>query len=297
VAAKPLVSVLIPAYNERFFGEALSSAATQTYGELEIVVCDDSPGDLVATLCRGVDRVRHVRNPRRLGFEGNFSECLRQARGPLIKFLNDDDRLHPECVARLAASLDDPSVALATSRRRVIDANGAARPDIPATTPIARVSVVTEGFELGNVVLVNSLNLIGEPTTAMFRRDALEVGPAGIFTWLGNSYHCLADVSLWLRVLARGRGYYDALPLSDYRMHPGQEQRNAAMGIACITERFDIVQAARTLGYLAAPIQYRTALDRIGALTSAWMARGNPTPADREGLDDLARRMATVRTD
>jgi glycosyltransferase involved in cell wall biosynthesis len=294
VAAKPLVSLLIPAYNERFFGEALSSAVAQTYGELEIVVCDDSPGDLVGTLCRGDDRVRHVRNAKRLGFEANFTECLRQARGSLIKYLNDDDRLHPQCVARLAASFEDPAVMLATSRRRVIDVHGAAKPDIPATTPVARVSVVAEGLELGNIVLVNSLNLIGEPTTAMFRRDALVADAAGVFTWLGKSYHCLADVSLWLRVLAQGRGYYDALPLSDYRMHPGQEQRTASMGIACITERFDIVQAARTLGYLAAPIQYRTALDRIQALASTWIARGNPSPADRAALGELSRRMAAV---
>lgn len=297
MAAKPLVSLLIPAYNERFFGEALASAAAQTYADLEIVVCDDSSGDLVGTLSRGVARVRHVRNRERLGFEGNFSECLRQAQGTLIKFLNDDDRLHPECVARLAAAFEDPRVTLATSRRRVIDANGAPRPDIPATTPVARVSVVTEGIDLGNVVLVNSLNLIGEPTTAMFRREAFTPEAAGIFTWLGKSYHCLADVALWLRVLAKGRGYYDALPLSDYRMHPGQEQRTASMGIGCITERFEIVEAARTLGFLAAPIQHRTALDRVLSLASAWLARGNPTPADRAALDGLARRIAAVKVD
>src|SRR5438552_1735945 len=83
---------------------------------------------------------------------------------------------------------------------------------------------------------------------AMCRREGFSPEAAGIFTWLGKSYHCLADVALWLRVLARGRGYYDASPLSDYRMHPGQEQRTVAMGIACITERFEVVQAARTLG-------------------------------------------------
>ncbi|MBU1228273.1 MAG: methyltransferase domain-containing protein, partial [Actinobacteria bacterium] len=40
----PLVSVLIPAYNPRFFAEALDSACRQTWSNLEILVGDDSGG-------------------------------------------------------------------------------------------------------------------------------------------------------------------------------------------------------------------------------------------------------------
>src|SRR5262249_47697183 len=151
------------------------------------------------------ERVRYVKNDSRLGFEGNFTRCLGEARGELVKFLNDDDRLRPACIARLAEAFDrDPQVKLVTSRRQVVDEAGNARPDMAATTPISHANCTIEGLELGNLVLVNSLNLIGEPSTVMFRRADVAVEAEGVFTWRGKSYRCLADLSLWLRLLAQG---------------------------------------------------------------------------------------------
>ncbi len=285
------VSVLIPAYNEAFFREAFASALAQNYASFEVVVCDDSPGAAIGqwVAAAGDARVRYVRNPRRLGFEGNFTECLRQARGALAKFLNDDDRLRPECVAHLAAALDsDPRVMLATSRRDVIDERGALRAATPSTTPVSHVSCIAAGVELGDLTLVNGLNLIGEPTTAMFRVRDAQMEAGGLFTWGGKSYHCLADLSLWLRLLARGNVYYCAAALSEYRVHAGQEQRSGAMGIKCITERLDLVDAARALGYLRAPESYRAALARVEALATAWRERVPLTAAQGDTLDALS---------
>jgi len=271
----PRVSILIPAYNERFFGEAFASALAQTGPAMEIVVCDDSPGTAIGERVKaaGDSRVRYVRNDPARGFEGNFTFALGQARGELVKFLNDDDRLRPGCVARLAAAFDDPRIRLATSRRAVIDASGAQKPDIPATTPVSHATCTIEGIELGDLTLVNGLNLIGEPTTAMFRRGDLQPEPGGIFTWQGKSYHCMADLALWLRLMATGSVSYVAMALSEYRVHAGQEQR-AGGGLDCITERVDLVRSARAAGYLARPAQHQAALMRVDALAKAW--RQNP---------------------
>ena len=291
----PHVSVLIPAYNEAFFHEAFASARAQTHESFEIVVCDDSPGTAIeeCVAAQQDPRVRHIRNPLRLGFEGNFTECLREARGELAKFLNDDDRLLPGCVARLAAALDaDARVSVATSRRQVIDAHGAVRSDMPATSPVSYVSCVTTGVELGDLALVNGLNLIGEPSTVMFRRGDVDCDAAGIFTWRGKSYHCLADLSLWLRLLAHGNAYYCATPLSQYRVHAGQEQRSGAMGIDCITERLELVEAARAEGFLREPVAYRAALARVEALAAAWRARAQVDASQGRVLDALSATIA-----
>ena len=100
VSGEPLVSILIPAYNERFFAEALASARAQAYPALEIVVLDDSPGEAIERAVRQASdgRVRYARNRERRGFHGNFTACFQQARGEYVKFLNDDDRLLPQCV-------------------------------------------------------------------------------------------------------------------------------------------------------------------------------------------------------
>src|SRR5262249_37894806 len=146
--------------------------------ELEIVVCDDSPGEAIgATVAKANDpRVRYVRNRERRGFGGNFTQCLTPARGGMGKFLNDADRLPPGCVAAFAAILrGNPSVRLATSKRQPIDDNGAPLRDIPPTMAITNVSAIMSGRELGDFVLAHSVNLIGEPTTVMFRRADLAI--------------------------------------------------------------------------------------------------------------------------
>ena len=291
----PRVSILIPAYNEAFFRAAFASARGQAYELFEIVVCDDSPGNAIGewVAAERDPRVRYVRNPQRLGFEGNFTECLRQARGELAKFLNDDDRLRPECVAHLAAAFDaDPRLTLATSRREVIDEHGAPRAAMPATSPVSYVSCIAAGVELGDLTLINGLNLIGEPTTTMFRVRDVAAEAGGIFTWGGKPYHCLADLSLWLRLLAKGNAYYCAAALSEYRVHAGQEQRSSGMGIKCVTERLDLVEAARGLGYLRAPTAYRAALTRVETIAAAWRARVPVSESQRVALDALSATIA-----
>jgi glycosyltransferase involved in cell wall biosynthesis len=291
----PRVSILIPAYRERFFGEALWSARAQTHADLEIVVCDDSPGDAIARIVAdaGDARIRYLRNPSRLGFEGNFTQCLREARGELVKFLNDDDRLAPQCVAGLVGAFDfDPRVVLATSRRVVIDAAGRAQPDFLATTPLARVSCLIPGTELGNFALINSTNVIGEPSTVMFRKRDVDIEAGGLFTWGGRHYHCLADLSLWIRLLGRGPAFYQALPLSEFRVHPGQEQGGPGAEVEAITERIALAHQARAHGFLREGRLFHAALSSTLALAERWLRELPLEPPDRDQLAQVSSALA-----
>lgn len=291
-----LVSILIPAYNERFFGEALASALAQRYDDYEIVVCDDSPGGFIERCVKDAasPRVRYRRNPERLGFAGNFLQCFHEARGDLVKFLNDDDRLRPECVESLAGVLGaNPSASLATSRRCIIDADGRERPDTPSTAPVSHVSAFMLGRELGDFVLANSLNLIGEPTTVMFRRSRLAIEDAALFRWGGVDYHCLADLSLWLRLLSTGLAFYHAAALSEFRMHEGQEQRGEAIRLDCLDEWLALVRQARSAGFLSTPALWRQALTSLRARI---LFGGPPQayePVTRARLEGLVRAVDT----
>jgi glycosyltransferase involved in cell wall biosynthesis len=275
--ADPLVSILIPAYNERFFGEAFASACAQQGVDLEIVVCDDSPGEAIGRVVASTSdpRVRYLRNPRNLGFGGNFTQCFEVARGSLIKFLNDDDRLRPGCVSTFAAVLqNNAAVKLATSRRIPIGPNGERLPDGPATVQLAQVSALVAGRELGDFTLVHSMNFIGEPTTVMFRRADVRMEDGALFRWGGHDYHCLADMSLWLRLLREGLAYYTPAPLSEFRMHEGQEQHREGVRMACLTERLWILRQGREAGYLTSREAQRLAFANLGARLKAWLERG-----------------------
>ena len=253
-------------------------------------MCDDSPGGAIEAAVRAVadPRVRYVRNPKNLGFAANFTRCFGEARGDLLKFLNDDDRLLPGCVDSLASVLDaNPAVMLATSRRRVIDERGEPLPDIQATSPVALVSALVFGRELGDLALTNGVNVIGEPTTAMFRRSQLALEGASIFRWGGRDYHCLADLSLWLRLLRTGLAYYCASVLSEFRMHPGQEQERPGARFECMVERLWIAREARRAGFLATRHAWRAALGAVKARADLWQGAIGLDKATRQALDDF----------
>jgi len=288
--ADPLVSILIPAYNERHFGEAFASALAQQGVELEIIVSDDSPGEAIGAQVAGANdpRVRYVKNPVRLGFGANFTQCFTLARGEMVKFLNDDDRLRPGCAAALSMILRaNPLVRLATSRRQPIDAAGAPLPDVPATMPITMVSALMSGRELGDFVLAHSVNLIGEPTTAMFRRADLALEEGSIFRWGGREYHCLADLSMWLRLMEGALVYYTVVPLSDFRIHEGQEQNREEVRTRCLVERLWIVRQARARGFLSAPVAHRMALLTLRARVVPCLTVLDLTASEKAALEEL----------
>ena len=53
IPMKPLVSILIPAFNaERWIGETLRSAIAQTWPRKEIIVLDDGSTDRTAEVAR-----------------------------------------------------------------------------------------------------------------------------------------------------------------------------------------------------------------------------------------------------
>jgi glycosyltransferase involved in cell wall biosynthesis len=251
----PFVSIVIPAYRARFFAQALDGACAQSYPNLEIIVCDDAPGSEIGDIVRrrADRRVRYRRNARNLGFAGNFTHGFRAARGQFIKFLNDDDLLHPECVARMIGAFLNfgARAALCTSRRTPIDADGNVLGDIAATRPLATEDSLFEGRGFGDRILAQSLNRIGEPTTVMFRKADVEVVNDNLFRLGETDYHCLADLSLWLRLLLRGDCIYLADPLSQFRLHADQEQRDPRVAYRCLTEHVRLIEDAIALGYLA----------------------------------------------
>ena len=227
LAGTPLVSILIASYNPRFFEAALDSALTQTWENLEIVICDDARDDAIEAIVRRRPTrraVRYERNPERLRARANYLHCVARAEGEFVKFLNDDDLLAPQCVERLLDAFRlAPDVTLATSARQVIDADGAMLPDWPATRPITAESIVASGTSLANAMLLHGLNFLGEPSTALFRRDDM-LAMAQPFGFAGVEGRGVFDMVLWASLLAQGNGVYLTERLSSLRAHAGQRQ-------------------------------------------------------------------------
>lgn len=99
---RPLVSVLIPAYNaEEWIAETLQSAIAQTWEPKEIIVVDDGSTDRTLTIARRFEsnQVWVVANEHQ-GAAATRNKALSLSRGEYIQYLDADDLLAPDKIAR-----------------------------------------------------------------------------------------------------------------------------------------------------------------------------------------------------
>lgn len=224
----PLVSVVMPAFKPVFLKAALASVAAQHYRAIELVVCDDHPGDAVRDLVEAFAAtvpfpVRYYANPERLRESRNGARCASLARGQFIKFLYDDDVLHPDCIAAQAAVLRaHPDIALVTSRRRRIDARGKTLPDTLHTAPIFPADTRLEGRALVRFLGQHPHNFIGEPSAVMCRRTDLAAFGERLMDLDGQPIQWFGDLAMYTKLLQQGDLAYLAAPLSDFRVSTAQ---------------------------------------------------------------------------
>ncbi len=101
----PLVSVIIPIYNtSAYLSRCLNSVARQTYQRLEILLIDDGSTDASGTIAdrfaRQDRRFRVIHQPNR-GQSAARNAGLRQATGAFISFIDSDDAVAPDFIAKL----------------------------------------------------------------------------------------------------------------------------------------------------------------------------------------------------
>jgi glycosyltransferase involved in cell wall biosynthesis len=98
---KPLVSVIIPAYNRAHtVAETVDSVLQQTYPNLEVILVDDGSTDNTQEVLRGYrDRIRVVRQDN-AGQMAARNRGIQESCGEIVTFLDSDDLWLPTCVER-----------------------------------------------------------------------------------------------------------------------------------------------------------------------------------------------------
>jgi glycosyltransferase involved in cell wall biosynthesis len=106
--AKPLVSILIPSFNaQEWIADTLRSAVAQTWERKEIIVVDDGSTDQTLAISRQFesDSVRVV-TQKNQGAASARNTALSLSRGDYVQWLDADDLLAPDKIARQMAVLD-----------------------------------------------------------------------------------------------------------------------------------------------------------------------------------------------
>lgn len=206
----PSVSVCMPARRDTAsFRTALSSVLDQTYGDLEVIVADDSGGSLEAAVRAAADdRIRYVPNAEPLGFARNHTTTLDQATGDLIAFLHDDDRWLPDHLARACERFEaDPSLGMVCSSYWLEYSPGTLEP-LPAQPPAGRHRDWLP-LVLRYHTFIPSSTVLRRDLWADVRRPWPEV--------------VIGDLVLWIDAAARGWPmYWLDDPAVVYHQHPGQ---------------------------------------------------------------------------
>ncbi|MGE8411759.1 MAG: glycosyltransferase [Pseudomonas sp.] len=236
----PLVSIVIPAFNSRFFAQALDSALAQTYHPLEILVCDDSAGDEIQRIVEGLAEpahpIRYLRNSRRLGLYKNLLRCVEVARGELIKVLCDDDRLFPPSVALQAAVLSaHPGVSLVLALRVFSDEGNFILPPRIENCRFAPGDVLLKAGDMAAIFETMRKNFLGNFSAAMMRRaDMLALLPP--LAQVGEGFVALLDLALFICLMRCGNLVALSTVLSCERLYPGRLSRSPEMLRAAAAE-------------------------------------------------------------
>jgi glycosyltransferase involved in cell wall biosynthesis len=106
---KPLVSILIPAYNsEEWIADTLRSALAQTWQRKEIIVVDDGSRDRTAEVARQLaSKEITVVSVENAGAAAARNHALKLSQGDYIQWLDADDLLAPDKIERQLLALGE----------------------------------------------------------------------------------------------------------------------------------------------------------------------------------------------
>jgi glycosyltransferase involved in cell wall biosynthesis len=126
---KPLVSVIIPAYNgAAYLAEAIQSILNQTYRPLEILVVDNASQDQTAQIAQSFSLVRYI-YLKQADTSLARNEGIAKAQGTLLAFLDQDDIWTPDKLAKQVAFLEkNPSVSGTVCQQKMVLQPGHQKP-------------------------------------------------------------------------------------------------------------------------------------------------------------------------
>lgn len=127
----PLVSVILPTYNQKFFFErAVNSLLKQTYKNIEIIIIDDNKNSeirkandlFISSL--NVDNVYYIKNDENIGSSKSRNKGIYLAKGKYITFLDDDDEYMPTKIEKQVNEMILHDADFSTTNVKLYNENG-----------------------------------------------------------------------------------------------------------------------------------------------------------------------------
>ena len=276
-----LVSIIINNYNyDRFLAEAIDSALNQSYEQIEVIVVDDGSTDnsrqIIAEYGDCIIPILQPNGKQAAAFNSGFA----RSKGEIIIFLDSDDFLYPQAVAKIVG-VWQPHLAKVHYRLNVVDGAGESLgySSPQGTAPLSCGKVWQKLLETGGY---NSTPTSGN---ALSRKALTNLFP------IPDRYKLTADDYLSFQVPFYGEVAAIERPLGVYRVHDSNQWALATVTgdrfkrfVRHDLENLDLLtKKARELGYqIPADLEQRS----IGRLWSRIIslrlnAQTHPIQSDR----------------
>ncbi len=209
----PKVSIVVPAYNvgPAFLRAAISSALTQTYTDLEVIVVDDaSTDDTMKAMGDFADeRLRDLSFSENRGVSAARNVGTEAARGSWVSYLDADDRMMPSMIERLLEIAQKSSADIAACAFLRLRP-GALLPVGASMNPEFSIAGPEEATA---IALYQTGSLNNSPWGKIFRRELCTAEP-----WLPGRYE---DLRTFYRIfLKANRIAWTDDPLYVYTINP-----------------------------------------------------------------------------
>jgi len=168
---EPLVSVVVPAYNEApYIGQCIESVRSQTHANWDLAIVNncstDRTSEIAGQFAAGDPRIRIVENERFVPVIANHNAAFRQISPHSVycKVIGADDRLFPECIASLVGVAERFPDAV------IVGSHGA-EDDKVVFDGIPDSREVFSGREICRQTLLGGPYVFGTPSTVLYRSD------------------------------------------------------------------------------------------------------------------------------
>lgn len=265
----PKVSFCIPAYKPNYFEETLQSVCNQSYPNAEIIITDDDESGRIEKIVKNFKasspfEIRYFKNPQRLGGLLNCTKVVKLATGEYIKYIYDDDLYEPDLTRELVWHMEGfgSDVSLAVCARDLISQTGKPLPDNPTVVPVTKCNSLLLGKELIDSIMTTTVNTLGEPMAALFRKADLD-DLDSFFIAEGEDYVGNLDLVLFIRLLSKGNCIYLPKRMVHFRQHPSQETLSDEAKFQIHYAWYPMLRFARDKGFLQNPSHYKQAIMKV----------------------------------
>ncbi|MBI2596890.1 glycosyltransferase [Candidatus Daviesbacteria bacterium] len=186
---KPLITVLMPAYNmELHIDQAIESILDQTFHNFELIIIDDASSDKTRNIIKAYmkkdARIKMIINKKNLKLAGSLNEGIEKAKTQIIARMDPDDISDPErLITQFKFLKEHPRVAIVGTNIQIINNEGKI---------ISKREYPTTSAELKKIMFRYSP--FAHPAI-MFRKNIFEE-----FGGYDETMKVCEDIDLWFKI-------------------------------------------------------------------------------------------------